>query len=63
MQPNIATTHTHRLMSPEAAEIKAAALNADPDEDWTYRAVHCPKGTGYSYIAVYDEDGEFIERM
>lgn len=47
------------LFAPAKAEEVAAALH-EGDEDWDYRVVHDPKGTGYSYIDIYDEDGEFV---
>ena len=47
-----------KLFSRENAENLAAQLNADQDDDWTYKAEHDPKGTGYSKVAAYDEDGE-----
>ena len=50
---------TEHLYAPAKAEAVAAELQAH-DEDWTYKVVHDPKGTGYSYIAIYDEDGEFV---
>ncbi len=53
---------THTLYSPEKAEALAAKMNASDDE-WTYRVVHDPAGTGYSYIEIYDEDGEFVSRL
>lgn len=51
------TTRTY--YAPEKAEQVAASLNAWDDE-WTYRVKHDPAGTGYSFIEVYDEDGEFV---
>jgi hypothetical protein len=53
---------TPKTFSPDDAEAKAAELNAS-DPDWTYRAIHDPKGTGYSLIGVYDEEGEFIAKV
>ena len=53
---------THKLFNPEEAEIKAAELR-DGDPDWSYRVVHDPKGTGYSFIEVYDENGEFVHKF
>ncbi len=50
---------TPKLYPPEKAEQIAAELNAQ-DDDWTYKVDHDPKGTGYSRIKVYDEDGEFV---
>lgn len=49
---------TPHLYPPAKAEEIAATMNAT-DEDWTYKAIHDPKGTGLSYINAYDEDGEF----
>lgn len=48
-----------KLMTPEKAEHFASLLQ-ESDEDWTYVVKHCPEGTGFSRIAIYDEDGEFI---
>ena len=50
------------LFSPEDAESNAQILQ-DGDPDWTYKAVHDPKGTGLSFIEVFDEDEEFIGKM
>ncbi len=38
----------------------AATLQAHDEDGWTYAAIHDPKGTGGSYIAVYDEGGELV---
>ncbi len=53
---------THKLFSPEKAEEVACEMAAG-DPDWEYRVVHCPKGTGLSFIEIYDEDGEFVSRV
>lgn len=53
--------HTEKLFAPEVAERVAAEMNAD--DDWTYEAVHDPKGTGYSFIRIFDEDGEFVGKV
>ena len=45
-----------------AAEKAAKELKAS-DPEWDYRVVHDPKGTGYSFIEVFDEDGEFVARV
>lgn len=50
---------TPRLMKPEEAVKVAAELQAS-DPDWAYTVGHDPKGTGYSRIKIYDEDGEFV---
>lgn len=53
---------TPTLFTPAHAEAVAAELQAG-DADWTYTVVHDPKGTGYSYITITDEDGERIGRV
>ena len=53
---------THALFLPEAAERKAAELQAG-DPDWTYSVRHDPEGTGYSFIEIFDEDGENVGRV
>ena len=50
------------LFSPEDAEAQAQILQAG-DPDWTYEAIHDPKGTGWSFIEVHDEDGYLIGKM
>jgi hypothetical protein len=52
---------THTLFPPAQAETIAAAMQAD--DGWTYRVKHDPNGTGYSFIEVYDEDGDFVARV
>ena len=52
---------TYTFYTKENAEKVAAEMNAD--DDWTYRPVHDPKGTGYSFIEIYDEDGEFVSKL
>lgn len=47
---------TSQLFTKEEAERIAVEMNAD--DNWTYRPVHDPKSTGYSFIEVYDEDGD-----
>ena len=51
----------HKLYHPEEAEQVAKLMNEV--DDWDYRVVHDPKGTGYSFIEIYDEDGQFVTRM
>ncbi len=48
---------TGTLYTKEKAEEIAEEMNAA--DDWIYRPVHDPKGIGYSFIEIYDEDGEF----
>lgn len=49
----------HELFTPEKAIAYAAAAKAG-DPDWDYVPNHCPKGTGLSFIEVFDEDGEKV---
>ena len=53
---------THTLYTKEDADNVAAKMTKADDEGWTYVAVHDPAGTGYSFIEVYDECGEFVGR-
>lgn len=53
---------THTLFTREQAEAKAAELAAG-DVDWTYTAMHCPAGTGHSFIEIRDEAGELVGRV
>ena len=53
---------TETLFAPAKA-IKVAAELAAGDPDWTYTVVHCPRGTGYSFINIFDEDGEFVSKV
>jgi len=50
---------TAQLFEPSKAEEIAEELQ-DEDGEWSYVVQHDPKGTGYSFIRVYDEDGEFV---
>ena len=53
-------TDSHTLMAPEEAERIAAEMSAI-DEEWEYRPNHDPKGTGWSFIEIYErETGEFV---
>jgi len=52
---------TPTLFSPEKADSIAAEMNAD--DDWTWRAIHDPKGTGYSLVAAYDEAGVEVAKL
>ena len=52
---------TPTMYTKEDAELTAEVMNAT--DDWTYLAVHDPKGTGLSFIEIYDEDGGFIAKL
>lgn len=53
---------TEHLYTPENAE-KVAAKMSDSDPDWTYIVKHDPKGTGFSFIEIYDDESNFIGKM
>jgi len=52
----------HKLFPPAKAEQVAKEMKLG-DPDWTYTVRHDPKGTGQSFIEIYDEDGEFVSRL
>ena len=52
-------TKPAKAFLPLEVEAKVKELQ-ESDPDWTYKAYHDPKGTGYSLIKIYDEDGIFI---
>lgn len=54
--------HVETMFTKEKA-IKIAEEMKKNDPEWTYTPVHDPKGTGFSFIAVYDENGEFISKL
>ena len=60
-----ATIHTPAKFYKVPADAEAAAVMAENNDEcgWKYVAVHCPKGTGYSFINVFDEDGELVGKM
>ena len=52
----------YTLLRPDAAE-KIAAILQESDPDWIYAAIHDPKGTGLSYILVYDENNLLVGKV
>lgn len=52
----------YTLYEPKEAETMAVELQMD-DPEWVYNAVHDPAGLGWSFVEVYDEDGEFLGRI
>lgn len=48
------------FLTPAKADELAAKLNAEDDEGWRYAAKHCPRGTGWSVVEAYDEDGILV---
>ena len=53
----------YTLLTRKQAEDEAEKMNWEDEDGWTYRPVHDPEGTGYSYIEIYDEDGELVGRF
>lgn len=53
---------TETLYTKQDAISVAAAMNAS-DDDWDYRPKHDPAGTGYSFIEIFDEDGNLVGKM
>lgn len=53
---------TPTFYTKEDASRVAAELGAN-DPDWAYVPKHDPKGTGYSFIEIYDEDGKFVAKL
>jgi hypothetical protein len=49
--------------NPADAELAATMAEAEDGCGWKYVAVHCPKGTGFSFINIFDEDGEFVGKL
>lgn len=60
--PRIDISESYKLFEPEQAEAVAEDLR-ESDPDWTYEVKHDPKGTGKSFIEIYDEDGEYVGRV
>jgi len=52
---------TEKLFTKEKADQVAKEMNES--DDWTYIPNHDPKGTGYSFIEIYDETGEFVGKL
>ena len=48
-----------QMFSPKEAEATAAILQAD-ETDWTYVVKHDPKGTGWSFIEVRDNEDDHL---
>jgi hypothetical protein len=53
---------TNQLFTSEKAEEIAETLRKS-DPDWKYIVRHDPNGTGFSFIEIYDEDNNFVERF
>lgn len=53
----------NNLFAPAKADELAANLNADVEDGFVYTVVHCPKGTGFSFITITDEDGNVVGKL
>lgn len=53
---------THQTLPKEKAILVCEELN-QLDDGWIYKCNHDPKGTGNSFIEIYEEDGEFVARF
>ncbi len=52
--------HTHTIyQDANAASVAASSMQAG-DDDWTYKVVVDPKGSGRAVVAIHDEDGVFV---
>ena len=57
-----AAIEKYTLYKPVEAEAAAAELRKY-DPEWTYTVVHCPAGTGLSYIDVYDNVNNYLGKF
>ena len=48
-----------KLFTPKDAEVTAALLQ-EGETDWTYVVKHDPKGIGYSFIEVRDNEDDHL---
>ena len=53
---------THTLYTPERANQVVSDM-AKSDPDWSYKAIHDPKGTGHSFIEIRDENDDLVGRL
>lgn len=53
---------TYKLF-PKAESISVAAAMQAADPDWKYVPKHDPKGTGYSFIEIFDEEGKLVGKV
>ena len=53
----------YTLLSPDEADYLAKLSNDDLDDTWGYKAIHDPKNTGLSYVAVFDEDRYYLGNL
>jgi len=56
------TNLPHRLFEKQES-IAIASLMQKNDPEWTYIPVHDPKGTGHSFIEIYDEEMEYLGKV
>jgi hypothetical protein len=66
MSVTIDKFHVSQKFSKSAATELANCLNSDIDNDWTYKVdsmFNPSNGNEVFMVAVYDEDGEFVEYL
>ena len=61
----VTITHTYHVYPAAEAVDIAAAMNDNPDDDWTYVVENNPDPAGAktALIRIYDEDGEFVANL
>jgi hypothetical protein len=55
--------HTDTLFNEADAENLAYTLNADAEDDWTYRVAASPFFANFYVVEVYDEVGEHVGNL
>lgn len=59
----ILLNHIHAVFPTVAAAEAVAAQNAAEDDDWEYRVVPDPQGSGRAIIKIFDEDKLFVGNL
>lgn len=54
--------HKPTAMTEDKANEITATLNADTEDNWTYKVFECVT-TGLFYVSTYDEDNVFIGNL
>ena len=54
--------HRPTAMTEHKASEVVAKLNADTEDDWTYKVFECV-ATGLFYVSTHDEDGIFVGNL
>ena len=51
------------LLNPARADEVAGELNENEEEGWSYRVQHDPKGTGSSFVKIFDDEGFYVGNL